>query len=240
MIIDILKIYVDGYPHGLVKGHLIKLLEFFPEPDYERGTRITMFENLTVGNSWKSRIRGVTMSRNKEKFPEPIIGRVKSITQSEGLQDVYDIEILEGTVTPDHVFVEAGQKQKGIDAIKNIFQNEISGYLKICDPHIGPETLELLKYVQSDLDILILTHQIHDESKFLQKLNRLTKNQNIKVRKISNKLHARYFVGQGVGWTVDHSLKDFGKKDAFLTKLDITSDHESTFDSRWTQAVDFI
>lgn len=233
-----MKIYVDGYPHGLMKGHVIKLLEYFPE-DVGRGTRITMFENLTVGSTWESRIRGVGMSRNKEKFSKPVIGRVRSINQSEGIQNAYDIEIEEGIISSDHVFVEAGQKQKGVDAIKEIFQNEISDYLKICDPYVGSETLDLLKYVPLGIDILILTNTIHDEPNFSQTLNSMTKSQNIKIRKISNKLHARYILTQSVGWSIDHSLKNFGEKDAFLTRLESSITHESTFDSRWTQAIDY-
>lgn len=233
-----MKIYVDGYPHGLMKGHVIKLLEYFLE-DVGRGTRITMFENLKVGSTWTSKIRGVGMSRNKEKFSEPIIGRVRSINQSEGIQNAYDIEIDEGIISSDHVFVEAGQKQKGVDAIKKIFQNEISDYLKICDPYIDPKTLDLLKYVPLGIDILILTKTIQNESNFSQTLNRMTKSQNIKIRKISNKLHARYILTQGAGWSIDHSLKNFGEKDAFLTRLESPIDHESTFDTRWTQAVDY-
>jgi len=235
-----LKIYVDGYPNGLMKGHVIKLLEFFPQPDDERGLRITMFENQTAGNTWKSWIRGVTMSRNKEEFTESIAGRVKSIEQSEGLQNAYDIEIEEGVITPDHVFVPAGQKQKGQNTILTIFQNEITHYLKICDPFVGPDTLNLLKHVPLGIDILVLTNKINDEMKFRQELNNMLKNQQIKVRKISNKLHARYILTQGMGWAIDHSLKNFGEKDAYLTRLESSTDHESTFDSRWTQAVDYV
>lgn len=234
-----LKIYVDGYPNGLVQGHVINLLAYFPESDYERGIRITKFENMTTGNVWKSRINGVTMSRNKEEFSEPVIGRVKSISQSQGLQDVFDIEIEEGSVTPDHVFVKAGQKQKGESAIKQIFQNEISNYLKVCDPYIGPETLQLLKSVAPSINILILTNKINDESNFSQELKNSIKSQNIKVRKISNTLHARYILTQSAGWSVDHSLKNFGEKDAYLTRLESSVDHESNFDSRWIQAIEF-
>ncbi|MCH7560113.1 MAG: hypothetical protein IIC67_01875 [Thaumarchaeota archaeon] len=233
-----MKIYVDSYPHGLMKGHLIKLLEYFPE-DVGRGTRITMFENLTVGSTWESKIRGVGMSRNKEEFSEPVIGRVRSINQSEGIQNAYDIEIEEGIISPDHVFVKAGQKQKGQDIIKQIFQNEISNYVKICDPYVGPKTLQLLKNVQLGVDILILTNKIDDESNFSQELKNSIKSQNIKVRKISNTLHARYILTQSAGWSVDHSLKNFGEKDAYLTRLESSVDHESNFDSRWIQAIEF-
>lgn len=235
-----MKVYVDGYPNGLMIGHVIKLLECFPEPDDERGLRITMFENQTTGTSWTSWIRNVHMSRDNEKFSEPIIGRVKSIKQTEGLQNAYDIEIEEGIITLDHVFVSAGQKQKGQSTILTIFQNEIIGYLKICDPFVGPDTLNLLKHIPKGIDILVLTSKINDEAKFRQELNNMLKNQNIKIRKISNKLHARYILTRGTGWAIDHTLKNFGEKDAYLTRLGSSVDHESTFDSRWTQAMDFV
>lgn len=223
-----------------MKGHVIKLLEFFPDSDDERGLRITMFENQTVGNTWKSWIRGVTMSRNKEEFTKPIVGRVKSIEQSEGLQNAYDIEIEEGIITPDHVFVPAGQKQRGQNTILAIFQNEITDYLKICDPYVGPETLDLVKHISLGVDILVLTNKISDEIKFQQELNNMLKTHKVKVRKISNKLHSRYILTQGTGWAIDHSLKNFGERDAYLTRLESSTDHELTFDSRWTQAVDYV
>jgi hypothetical protein len=43
----------------------------------------------------------------------------------------------------------------------------------------------------------------------------------------------------GEGWTIGHSLKDFGKKYAQIYKMPSSTEAKSAFDSIWIQSASF-
>lgn len=61
-----------------------------------------------------------------------------------------------------------------------------------------------------------------------------------RVNKISLRkgagLHDRFIITRGEGWSVGHSLKDFGSKNSYLAKMVSSVDAESAFDDNWNQA----
>ncbi|HEX7178752.1 MAG TPA: hypothetical protein VF220_03430 [Nitrososphaeraceae archaeon] len=44
----------------------------------------------------------------------------------------------------------------------------------------------------------------------------------------------------GEGWSVGHSLKDFGKKNSMLAKLPKSEEVEMAFDENWNQSEETI
>lgn len=58
----------------------------------------------------------------------------------------------------------------------------------------------------------------------------------ISIKK-SGGLHDRYILTKGNGWSIGHSLKDFGTKDSLVIKLASSVDMESNFDDRWNKAL---
>jgi hypothetical protein len=49
-------------------------------------------------------------------------------------------------------------------------------------------------------------------------------------------LNDRFILTRGEGWSVGHSLKDFGSKSSYLTKMISSADVESAFDDNWIKA----
>lgn len=47
----------------------------------------------------------------------------------------------------DHIFVKAGEKQKGQDALIDILKNQLHTYVKICDPYISRDTIKLVSNI---------------------------------------------------------------------------------------------
>src|SRR5690606_22702128 len=62
---------------------------------------------------------------------------------------------------------KAGQREKVLDFLRDWFEHEVNGYLKICDQFFGPEDLELLKLLKSvkpTCKVSILTSKKHHDS----------------------------------------------------------------------------
>lgn len=57
----------------------------------------------------------------------------------------------------------------------------------------------------------------------------------ISIRKGTG-LHDRFILTGGEGWSVGHSLKDFGSKNSYLAKMASSVDAESAFDDNWIKA----
>lgn len=232
-IVKTLKFFFDGNPSDVMKGHVVKLLEYF-EGDYDDRIRITHFENVSTGRKWSAKLRNVMTSKPKLQFDKPIMGKVIAIWNDENWQDTTNFEIEEGFLTEDHIFVKEGEIQKGQKAINKILTVELDTYVKICDPYISLDTIKMLKTISSNIDILVLTEKIHELSKVKKELNNFT---NKIIIKKDKGLHDRFILTKGKGWVVGHSLKDFGTKDSYLTKMDLHTDAESNFDTKWIKSL---
>lgn len=140
----------------LRKGDIIKIVRAFHD---ERPLRVTIIENITTGAQRRSIDEGVLMSKSPVTLSEPIVGKVKSSTI--GGNNVTSFVIEEGSYQ-DHVFVRAGERQKGESALIGILQNQLDTYVKICDPYVSVDTIKLLAKVKGDIDILLLTDNIKE------------------------------------------------------------------------------
>lgn len=226
------KIWFDG-KLDLRTGDNIKILRGQKDSDI----RASFVENLTTGVIQRSHIEGVLMTKPIEKFNPPIIGRVENI-EIEGGYTRFDLE--EGIITTNQTFVKAGDTEKAEIIIKDIFSKQTSGYVKIVDSWISNKTLELLESVPSDIKIRVICRTINNKENFLKKLEQLKKSgKNIEIRKIeANKIHGRYILTVGKGWTIDHSLDRFGMPDSQIQLLTEKNIPEKIFDERWEEAKD--
>jgi hypothetical protein len=211
----------------LRKGDIVKIVRAFKD---ETPLRVTVIENMTNHQDLRSIDEGIVMSKSPVTLAEPIIGKVISSTRKGNSSTSFVIE--EGSYQ-DHVFVRAGEKQKGEDALRDILKNQLGTYVKICDPYVSPGTIKLLSNVRSGVDILLLTDNINDINTVKHEVVKLTNK--ISIRKGTG-LHDRFILTGGEGWSVGHSLKDFGSKNSYLTKMASSVDAESAFDDNWIKA----
>jgi hypothetical protein len=188
--------------------------------------RVSTIENQTTGKVHRSYIEGIIAADPPITFANPIIGRVIS---SDVREYNTDFVIEPGTIE-DHVFVKPGDKQKGQDAILDIFKNRLDIYVKICDPYISPDTIKLTSMIPSHIDILILTDKITDEAQV--KADSLLLRNKVLIKR-GSALHDRFILTKGEGWYIGHSLKDFGTKYSQLSKMVSSVDAENAFDESW-------
>lgn len=211
----------------LRKGDIVKIVRAFKD---ETPLRVTVLENMTNPQVLESIDERVVMTKSPVTLPEPIIGKVISSTPKSNNTTSFVIE--EGSYQ-DHVFVRAGEKQKGEDALIDILKNQLDAYVKICDPYVSPDTIKLLSNVHGGVDILLLTDNIKDVNTVKQEVAGLANK--VSIRKGIG-LHDRFILTKGEGWSVGHSLKDFGSKNSYLTKMASSVDAESAFDDNWIKA----
>jgi hypothetical protein len=134
----------------------------------------------------------------------------------------------------DYVFIRAGEKQKGENALSDILKNQLEMYVKICDPYVSLDTSKLLSSVSSDINILILTNIIKEANTVKQEVRKI--NNKVSIRKGTGS-HDRFVLTRGEGWSVGHSIKDFGSKTSYLAKMASSVDAESAFEDNWNQAM---
>jgi hypothetical protein len=211
----------------LRKGDIIKIVRAFKD---ETPLRVTVIENMTNHQDLRSIDEGIVMSKSPVTLAEPIIGKVISSTRKSNNSTSFVIE--EGSYQ-DHVFVRAGEKQKGEDALRDILKNQLGTYVKICDPYVSRGTIKLLSNVRSGVDNLLLTDNINDINSVKHEVVKLTNK--VSIRKGTG-LHDRFILTGGEGWSVGHLLKDFGSKNSYLTKTASSVDAESALDDNWIKA----
>jgi hypothetical protein len=213
----------------LRKGDIVRILRGMDGSPL----RVTTIQNQTTGETTKSYIEDVVAAFPPTTFAEPIIGRVISSRAGERQTD---FAIEPGTIE-DHVFVRPGEKQKGQDAIIDIFKNRLDTYVKIWDPYISPDTIKLTSWIPDSIDILILTDNIANEPQV--KTEALTLKNRLVIKKGQGQ-HDRFVLTKGEGWHAGHSLKDFGTKHSRISKMPSSVDEEKAFDESWNLSVSLL
>lgn len=219
-----MKCWYDG-SLDLRKGEVVKITNAHKEPYEDYELRVNVLEVITTGR------------RCRSWFPikaiEPIIGRViSSEIRGESSSDATTcFEIEEGNYE-NYVFVKPGEVKKGRAALKEILTLRTYDYIKICDPYISVDTIKLLSNVGKSKTILILTQKITDIDALKKQAKRLPNKMTIKK---SLGLHDRFILTTCEGWSIGHSLKDFGTKTSQLSKMDSSLDAENNFDENWNQ-----
>ena len=158
----------------------------------ETPLRVTVIENMTNHQDLRSIDEGIVMSKSPITLAEPIIGKVISSTRKNNSSTPFELR----KVISRYVFVRAGEKQKGEDALRDILKNQLGTYVKICDPYVSPDTIKLLSNVRSGVDILLLTDNINDINTVKHEVVKLTNK--ISLRKGTG-LHDRFILTGGEG-----------------------------------------
>lgn len=82
---------------------------------------VTTIENVTDGLEQQSRDDAEGMSFSEE-LKTPVVGKILASTFIGG-NDVTEFVIQEGEITPDYVFVKAGQTEEAQSTLVNILKN---------------------------------------------------------------------------------------------------------------------
>lgn len=230
--------YFDG-DLGLRKGDIIRIRKGILEGQFIRATDV---ENVTANTTQVSDIDWTRLNQSPVAFEPVITGRVEG---ADFFDRTTSFSLSTGVYLPDNRFFPAGSFEEGQDVLRRLLAGETGGYVKVVDPYTTPETLDLLASVRKGTSIMVLGDTkglggnagasrtaLRDKAKALRLAGT-----DIEVRlDPTGGLHDRYIMtGSGV-WSVGHSLKDFGKKDTSLARLQDAQPLEGTFDRRWDTA----
>lgn len=130
----------------------------------------------------------------------------------------------------------------GSRELKNVFEN-VDGYVKIIDPFVGEETLDLLINIPEKISILLITSFTGGKNKE-RRLKRACKKFKIEkpefeIRKCDPKLiHDRFILTRSKGWSVGTSLKDIGRKLSMINEISpqTKAEMETIFEQIWNKA----
>jgi len=143
------------------------------------------------------------------------------------------------------VFVEAGKPRTVHLQLEEILK-KLSGQIRICDPYYGTGSLHRLDLLTNCEAILFLTqHPDTKEKAFLDKAlaEFVQEHPAVEFRLHSGKeLHDRFILTGDELILLGHGLKDIGKKESFVIRLNrdlvgsIIDDVRESFDKKWQSA----
>ena|ERR1022692_2779350 len=140
------------------------------------------------------------------------------------------------TFSRDEATIPAGNLFVGQRWIKEILSGASSS-LDICDTYIGPELFDRINDADVRVDIRVLTQKCGGSPSYYTAFKQGYQGK-IELRNAKpGVLHARtLIVDQKSGYTIDHSLKDLGKKDAHIKKIANIASELALFEKRWSEA----
>ncbi len=164
------------------------------------------------------------VNKNKEGYKIMQKGRERINPQEFGTTEIY---------------ISAGEPLTSKNILSKKILSQLKGEIRICDPHLGARTLDLLLAIDKKQKIRILTSKISEElngatSRALSDIKKEGYDVEIKIYEKSE-LHDRYLMDEKNMWIIGHSLKDIGKKECYVIKVspDMRETIIPVFDRRW-------
>jgi hypothetical protein len=142
------------------------------------------------------------------------------------------------------IYISGGKPYSDHRTIENILER-LTGEVRICETYFGKGTLDLLRSVPNNCVVRVLVVNITDISlKDVKRFN--DERKGIEFRQFTRgTLHDRYIVDDTGLLILGHGLKDIGKRESFVIRLekslfpDIYTDISTIYDERWNQATIF-
>ncbi len=181
----------------------------------------------------------------KEGLLDEREGKIKLLSlKIAGLKTVKDM--LGESVGIKTRLIESGKVYSGKKLFQEMVISQIGSAVKICDPYCGARILDLLSGIKQKSKVLFLTQVIEQKEAFKRELEDFSKefpDIEVEVRVFQKrKLHDRYLISGDNCWSIGSSLKDLGKRDTTVTKLEdeIRFALEEIFEKRWLEATPLV
>src|SRR2546425_9503117 len=148
---------LDGYIEGnlaLRKGDVIRIRQGTKDGPLIRATEI---ENVTAGTTLHIQIDEKRIGEWPVVFEPEITGRVQGVdymTDNDAL--VTSFSLATGVYIDDNRFFPAGSFQEGQDVLRRLLEGDMGGYIKITDPYMSPEGLDLTNSIRKGTVVRVL------------------------------------------------------------------------------------
>jgi hypothetical protein len=139
------------------------------------------------------------------------------------------------TFTRDEMLIPAGHYFTGQRWVKEILAGAAKS-VDIIDLYIGSELFDRIDDADINVDIRVITQKCASSPSYYNAFAQAYSGK-IELRNLKpGVLHARIIIVDGTsGYTIDHSLKDLGKKDAHIKKIADVVSELRLFEKRWAE-----
>jgi hypothetical protein len=178
-------------------------------------------EFLSTISFWKTNL--------KEKNSQQLINRFDKVQEY---------------VRPETKISRSIRTLRGISNKPLIYNKEMTtGHIKIIDPYVNEETLDILLSVPKNLPLFLLTTFTGGENKerrFVKLCKKFkAERSRFEIRKTDPKhIHDRFILTKGKGWSIGTSLNSIGNKMSIITELlkNPRKEAEDIFEDLWTNS----
>lgn len=146
-------------------------------------------------------------------------------------------------------FIEAGKPHTAHDELSSFFE-KLQGCVRVCDPYYGVASLYRLALLQNCRSVLFLTKtpDSHERSFLPASLREYkVEHPEVEFRQCQGReVHDRFVLAEDELILLGHGLKDIGKKESFVVKInkelagDVIDCVRASFDDKWNDAVSLV
>ena len=163
--------------------------------------------------------RALTRATGKVKVIEPEgVAKYKIMNPGE--------EVVESRVPLNHsqlIYIDAGKPFSGRRKLESLVSNVV-GDVRICDPYYGKDSLSALAMTPQTSSVKFLTSRTNENKTILAAEIAAFKTQypHVELRETvpPNEIHDRYIIDDSGLSIIGHGIKDIGKKESFIIRLD--------------------
>jgi len=199
-------------------------------------------KDLTEPNSHRLTAK-IDKAQDYVKIRTRIEHTIRALESIANKQLVYNSEI---PIQPEDIIVRPQKPFTAKARLRNVLKS-LKGYVKIIDPFVDVETLDVLMDIPPAVPIRVLTVNMGGKSRekrFLRECRLLKiERPTFELRKCDPKLvHDRFILDENRGWNSGSSLKDIGKKMSTINRLSSENrkDTEEIFDEIWSDSIKIV
>jgi hypothetical protein len=136
----------------------------------------------------------------------------------------------------NQTLIPAGNEFAGQRLARLVFA-EATKTLDILDPYVGPELLDRINDADVKVPLRVLTGtKSKPSTSYFAAFKKTYPNAELRVLE-ENKLHDRFIIVDGSNaYHVGHSIKDLGKKDTNVSRVENVDELKKLFGQRWAEA----
>jgi hypothetical protein len=148
------------------------------------------------------------------------------------------IERLKKQGASDVLLIDPSQALTYVRSVQALF-GASQGLVKLCDPYLGPRSLDFLSTITAASELRVLTDRVERENAVRRDLKALRSQMGypVEIRRVgSHVLHDRYLIDRGGMLLIGTSLNGLGLKQSMVVRVgnDLRLAAEQGFDALWS------
>jgi hypothetical protein len=224
--------FIDVYfkhHHGFGGSHNINEMKHFMLP-LLCGPADAIIKSLIA-----KKVLSVSPDGNKVKFTDHGLGLYRSLQSAQQEWEKQPV-IRVNNLTKEQILVTAGETFTANRILREII-SQAHSRLRIIDPYIGAEILDLVQDIGLSPELRVITSSRASATAISACKAFQTQYKDAEFRVATDKIHDRYVIcNESTAYHLGHSLKDLGKKDTQVSVQRDVGQVIRLFEERWAKA----